>query len=87
VSREAIGAAKKIGMKPMAGKLLICLLLTVSVARAQQPKKVPRLGYLSAQEPARESTRAETIRVALRELGYIEGQNIPIEYRYAEASS
>jgi len=51
---------------------------------AQQPKKVPRLGYLSAADPARESRRAEAIRLALRELGYIEGQNIAIEYRYAE---
>ena len=51
---------------------------------AQQPKKVPRIGYLSAVDPARESTRSEAIRLALRELGYIEGQNIAIEYRYAE---
>ena len=54
------------------------------MAEAQQPKKVPRIGYLSAVDPARESTRAEAIRLALRELGYIEGQNIAIEYRYAE---
>ena len=53
-------------------------------ARAQQPKKVPRLGYLSALDPARESTRSEGIRLALRERGYIEGQNIAIEYRYTE---
>ena len=56
----------------------------VVVAKAQQPKKVPRIGYLSALDPARESTRAEAIRLALRELGYIEGQNIAIEYRYTE---
>ena len=53
-------------------------------ARAQQPKKVPRIGYLSSQEPARESARAEAIRLALRDRGYIEGQNIATEYRYAE---
>jgi ABC-type uncharacterized transport system substrate-binding protein len=53
-------------------------------AEAQQPKKVPRLGYLSGGDAASESTRAEAIRLALRELGYIEGQNIAIEYRYAE---
>jgi len=53
-------------------------------ARAQQPKKVPRLGYLWATDLASESTRAEGIRVALRERGYIEGQNIATEYRYAE---
>ena len=51
---------------------------------AQQPKKVPRIGYLSSLDPARESARAEAIRLALRELGYIEGQNIATEYRYAE---
>jgi putative tryptophan/tyrosine transport system substrate-binding protein len=55
-----------------------------AVASAQQPKKVPRIGYLSAFNPANESTRAETIRLALRERGHIEGQNIAIDYRYAE---
>ena len=45
-------------------------------AEAQQPKKVPRIGYLSALDPASESTRSEAIRLALSELGYIEGQNI-----------
>ena len=54
-----------------------------SSAKAQQPKKVPRIGYLSAANAARESTRAEAIRLALRNLGYIEGQNIAFEYRYA----
>ena len=54
------------------------------VAQAQQPKKVPRIGYLSPADPARESTRTEAIRLALRALGYIEGQNIASEYRYAE---
>ena len=58
-----------------------------AVAQAQQPKKVPRLGYLSTSDPACESTRAEAIRLALRELGYIEGQNIAIEYRYAEGKA
>ena len=53
-------------------------------ASAQQPKKVPRIGYLSIYDPARESTRSDGIRLALRDLGYIEGQNIAIEYRYAE---
>jgi putative ABC transport system substrate-binding protein len=53
-------------------------------ARAQQTKKVPRIGYLSDFEPATESTRAEAIRAALRERGYIEGQNIATEYRYSE---
>jgi ABC-type uncharacterized transport system substrate-binding protein len=51
---------------------------------AQQPKKVYRIGYLTSRAPASDSFRSEAIRLALRELGYIEGQNIAIEYRYAE---
>jgi putative tryptophan/tyrosine transport system substrate-binding protein len=53
-------------------------------AGAQQAKKVPRIGYLSSLGLARESARSEAIRLALREIGYIEGQNIAIEYRYPE---
>jgi putative ABC transport system substrate-binding protein len=64
---------------------LCCMLLALSFpAEAQQPKNVPRIGYLSALDPVSESTRVEGIRSALRERGYIEGQNIAIEYRYAE---
>jgi ABC-type uncharacterized transport system substrate-binding protein len=57
-----------------------------SSADAQQPKKVPRIGYLSTTDPNTESSRAEGIRLALRERGYVEGQNIATEYRYAEAN-
>ena len=69
--------------------IVICLLLTVflfaiSLAHAQQPKKVYRIGYLSVSDAATELARAEAIRLALRERGYIEGQNIAIEYRYME---
>jgi len=53
-------------------------------AEAQRPTKVPRVGYLSNTDAATDSARAEGFRLALRELGYIEGQNIAIEYRYAE---
>jgi putative ABC transport system substrate-binding protein len=62
----------------------VVLLVLGVIAEAQQPKKVPRIGYLSSFDPARESTRSEAIRLALRELGYIEGQNIATEYRYSE---
>ena len=70
-------------------KVILCLLaasvlICFHPAEAQQPKKVTRIGYLSALDPARESTRAEAIRMALRELGYIEGRNIAIVYRYGE---
>jgi putative ABC transport system substrate-binding protein len=62
----------------------IFILTTASCAEPPRPKKVPVLGYLSNRDLARESTRAEAIRLALRERGHIEGQNIATEYRYAE---
>jgi putative ABC transport system substrate-binding protein len=73
-------------MKRKSTVLTLCALLFAlsSSAEAQQPKKVPRIGYLLAGDPTSESTRFESIRLALRERGYIEGQNIAIEYRYAE---
>ena len=49
-------------------RLATFFLTTASLAEAQQPKKVPRIGYLSASDPAGESTRSEAIRLALREL-------------------
>ncbi len=73
----------------MARKTVVALLVglilaSVPFAEAQQPKKVPRIGYLTSSDPATESARSEGIRQALRDLGYVEGQNIAFEYRYAE---
>ena len=53
-------------------------------AEAQQPGKIPRIGYLSVRGPDREKRRLAAFHQGLRELGYIEGQNLVIEYRYAE---
>src|SRR6266576_5700203 len=64
--------------------VVVTFALCGAMAQAQQPKKISRIGYLSPFDPARESTRAEAIQRALREHGYIEGQNIAIEYRYSE---
>ena len=55
-----------------------------AVAQAQQPKKLARLGYVSATDRTTDVSRAGAIRLGLRELGYVEGQNIAIEYRYAD---
>ena len=77
----------KIQNRKLVGIFAIALTFVfgAAAALAQQPKKVPRLGYLSARDAASESTRSEAIRLALRDLGYIEGQNIAIEYQYADA--
>jgi putative ABC transport system substrate-binding protein len=55
-------------------------------SEAQQPKKKSQIGYLSAIDKDTESIRIEAIRLALRELGYIEGQNLVTHYRYADGT-
>jgi len=56
-------------------------------ANAQQPAKVPRIGFLSSLSPAAVSARMDAFRQGLRELGYVEGKNIVIESRWAEGKT
>ena len=67
-------------------KMIVCLvaatLLSASFVEAQQTKKVPRIAWLGAARTS--SSRIEAFRQGLHELGYAEGKNIVIEYRYAE---
>ena len=55
-------------------------------AQAQQPAKIPRIGFLVAVSPSAAAARTEAYRQGLRELGYLEGKNIIIDYRYAEGN-
>ncbi|MGB7950253.1 MAG: ABC transporter substrate-binding protein [Candidatus Binatia bacterium] len=66
--------------------LLTVLLITAPTAQAQQPKKVPQIGFLSTLSTSTILARVEALRQGLRELGYVEGKNIVIEYRYAEGN-
>src|SRR6266496_3129987 len=68
---------------------IICLLLTILLltgfpAQAQQPTKIPRIGYLSGSSPSTSPARRKAFQQGLRELGYVEGKNIIIEWRFAE---
>ena len=65
---------------------LVVLLAVAVIAEAQQPKKVPRIGYPKPGSVPYASARTEAIRQSLRELGYVEGKNIVIEHRYAEGN-
>ena len=56
-------------------------------AEAQQPTKVPRIGYIGGAPASAVSARIEAFRQALRELGYVEGKNIVIEWRSAEGKA
>jgi putative tryptophan/tyrosine transport system substrate-binding protein len=60
------------------------IVITIHLAEAQQPKKVPRIGVLSAGSPSSATHQHDAFRQGLRDLGYIEGQNIIVEYRFAE---
>lgn len=69
-----------------AGFLAVLGLLVgwVGMAQAQQPKRIPRIGLLISSHPSPAFPRVEAFRQGLRELGYVEGKDIVIEYRYAE---
>jgi putative tryptophan/tyrosine transport system substrate-binding protein len=54
--------------------------------QAQPAARIPRIGFLSAGLPSASVDRVEAFRQALRELGYVEGENVVIEYRYAEGT-
>ena len=62
----------------------VVLLALGVIAEAQQPTKIPRIGFLGAASLYAIAARIEAFRQGLRELGYVEGKNIIIEYRYAE---
>ena len=77
---------KKSMNKKIAALTFCALLLALCFpAQAQQPKKVPRIGYLAPGSPSAARENVEGFRKGLRELGYVEGKTIVIEYRYAEA--
>jgi putative ABC transport system substrate-binding protein len=64
--------------------LAVVILAFVHPAEAQQSKKVSRIGYLSVSSPSAMAGRIEAFRQGLRELGYVEGKNILIEWRSTE---
>jgi putative ABC transport system substrate-binding protein len=73
----------------MAKKFIIWQLATIflgtfSLAQAQQPKRIYRLGYIAAGDSVSDAPRVESVRRAVREFGYVEGQNLVVEYRYAD---
>ena len=73
-------------MKKKITALTLCamLLALYASAAAQQPTKIPRIGYLGAASLSAMAARNEAFRQGLRELGYVEGKNIVIEWRYAD---
>jgi putative ABC transport system substrate-binding protein len=64
--------------------LLAIVFLPAGLTGAQQLKKIPRVAYLSAGNPSAQTPYTSVLRQSLRDLGYIEGRNVAIEFRYAE---
>jgi putative tryptophan/tyrosine transport system substrate-binding protein len=79
----------KIQNRKWVGVFAILVALTVCGARAQaqQPEKVPRIGYLSATGRSVNSARFEAFGQGLRDFGYIDGKNIVVEWRWAEGKT
>jgi putative tryptophan/tyrosine transport system substrate-binding protein len=64
--------------------IAVVLVAVAVIAEAQQPAKIPRIGFLSTVSLSSVAARTESFRQGLRELGYVEGKNITIEWRDAE---
>src|SRR5688572_8769620 len=72
--------------KTLAGCLCALLVAASVPVQAQQPKKISRVGYLAAVSASADAPRLEAFRQGLRDLGYIEGKNIFIDYRHQSGS-
>jgi putative tryptophan/tyrosine transport system substrate-binding protein len=87
--KSEIGKSERTSMAKKIIFLALCSLLLApcSAVDAQQPTKIPRIGFLAGTKPAPVAARVAAFRQGLRELGYVEGKNIIVEYRYAEGKA
>src|SRR5258708_37078218 len=67
--------------------MVLALLAGPEVSDAQPPPKIFRIGILTGGSATTYAARIEAFRQGLRELGYVEGQSVVIEYRYADANT
>ena len=70
--------------KKLVGLLIGLTFVSIRFVEAQQPAKIQRIGYLTANSSSVELPRIETFRQGLRAFGYIEGQNLAIDYRFTD---
>ncbi len=71
-------------LKKLSLILVVSVITSVQIAHAQQPAKVPRIAYVAAASLAANANRVEAFKQGLRELGYVEGKNIVVEWRFAD---
>src|SRR5262245_36701822 len=87
VSSQSLAVTSKKSSNSIVRRIVICLPLTLflfTCAEAQQLAKMPRIGFLNALSPTTNPARIEAFRQGLRDVGYVEGKNIVIEFRYAD---
>jgi putative tryptophan/tyrosine transport system substrate-binding protein len=82
----SIAIEEKTMNKKLLGLFALLFLIAGTFAEAQQAGKVPQIGFLVAPDSSFYSSRIEAFRQGLRELGYIEGKSIAIEYRFADGN-
>ncbi len=75
------------GIKAIVILIVGLALASVHLVDAQQAKKIPRIAFLGTASASVVAARVEAFREGLRELGYLEGKNIVIEYRFGEGKS
>jgi putative tryptophan/tyrosine transport system substrate-binding protein len=83
---DCLNSSLKSAFRNFKSAILVCamLLALCQIAEAQQPKKIPLIGYLTQASLFAVAPRTEAFRLGLKELGYVEGKNIVIEYRSPE---
>src|SRR5215471_7335733 len=90
--RDQTSKIGKAGRRAMTKKIIVLALCSLLLAPrwtvdAQQPAKVSRIGYLGLSFPSANVARIEALRRGLRDLGYVEGKNIVLEWRWAEGKA
>jgi putative ABC transport system substrate-binding protein len=86
MSARTLGGARESAARGLAGgvTLIVALAMSAALVQAQTDATVPRIGFLMGNFPAALTDRLEAFQHGLRELGYVEGKNIVVEYRSAE---
>ena len=87
-SRRRVGAdaARRSTRRRLLAALAACALAPLASFAQQQPAKIARIGFLGAASGPGYAGMMEALRGGLRDLGYVEGKNIAIEYRWAEGN-
>jgi putative tryptophan/tyrosine transport system substrate-binding protein len=86
VAAKQIGKEKRMKTQRIAIWVAVLIMGSIQFVSAQEPKKMPKIGYLSGGSASAAAPRVDAFRQGLRQLGYTEGRNIEVEFRYADGN-